>query len=158
MINWPLFRYGIQRVKKGFRVLGNSFYRGADGCVLVFDVTVSKSFDNIDVWRNEFLVQANIPDPDHFPFIVVGNKVDLADERVVTSRVAQGWCTTHGNVPYFETSAKDSTNVDQAFHLAAKLALQRSPESEPVVPHPSSNPVDINKVKPTNQNNCCSYF
>jgi Ras-related protein Rab-7A len=43
-----------------FQSLGVAFYRGADCCVLVYDVNVMKSFDNLDNWRDEFLIQARL--------------------------------------------------------------------------------------------------
>lgn len=46
-----------------------AFYRGADCCVLVYDVNNSKSFDALDSWRDEFLIQASPRDPDNFPFV-----------------------------------------------------------------------------------------
>jgi Ras-related protein Rab-7A len=66
-----------------FQSLGNSFYRGADCCILVFDVTITKTFENLENWRSEFLVQANIADHDKYPFILLGNKIDLDGQRVV---------------------------------------------------------------------------
>merc|ERR1712097_82155 len=60
-----------------FQSLGVAFYRGADACILVFDLTSKKSFENLDTWREEFLVQSGPPDQDTFPFVVLGNKVDL---------------------------------------------------------------------------------
>jgi len=59
-----------------------AFYRGADCCVLVFDVTSPGSFKSLDGWRDEFLIQASPSDPDHFPFVVLGNKVDLDNRSV----------------------------------------------------------------------------
>ena len=53
-----------------FQSLGVAFYRGADSCVLVFDVVQPKTFDNLDSWRDEFLIQAGPRDPDNFPFVV----------------------------------------------------------------------------------------
>ena len=41
-----------------FQSLGVAFYRGADCCVLVYDVNVAKTFENLDNWRDEFLIQA----------------------------------------------------------------------------------------------------
>ena len=58
-----------------FQSLGVAFYRGADCCVLVYDVTSPDSFKALDSWRDEFLIQASPRDPDHFPFVVLGNKV-----------------------------------------------------------------------------------
>ncbi|MCO5593721.1 hypothetical protein L7F22_047738 [Adiantum nelumboides] len=43
-----------------FQSLGVAFYRGADCCVLVYDVNVMKSFENLDNWRNEFLIQVTL--------------------------------------------------------------------------------------------------
>ena len=48
-----------------FQSLGVAFYRGADSCVLVFDVTKPKTFDNLDSWKDEFLIQAGPRDPDN---------------------------------------------------------------------------------------------
>ncbi|KAF2297498.1 hypothetical protein GH714_024408 [Hevea brasiliensis] len=60
-----------------FQSLGAAFYRGADCCVLVYDVNVMRSFDTLDNWHEEFLKQANPPDPGMFPFILLGNKIDI---------------------------------------------------------------------------------
>lgn len=49
----------------------------------VFDVCVAKSFETLDNWKNEFLTQASVGGADHFPFIVLGNKVDMEDRRAV---------------------------------------------------------------------------
>jgi Ras-related protein Rab-7A len=66
-----------------FQSLGVAFYRGADACVLVYDITNPKSFEKLDSWRDEFLNQAGPRDPEAFPFILLGNKVDKeADRRV----------------------------------------------------------------------------
>ena len=54
-----------------FQSLGVAFYRGADCCVLVYDVNNSKSFDTLDSWRDEFLIQASPRDPESFPFVCV---------------------------------------------------------------------------------------
>ena len=64
--------------------MGVAFYRGADCCVLVFDVTAPNSFKTLDSWRDEFLIQASPRDPENFPFVVLGNKVDL-ENRAVSS-------------------------------------------------------------------------
>jgi Ras-related protein Rab-7A len=63
-----------------------AFYRGADCCVLVYDVNNSKSFDALDSWRDEFLIQASPRDPDNFPFVVLGNKIDVEESKRVVSR------------------------------------------------------------------------
>lgn len=65
-----------------FQSLGVAFYRGADCCVLVYDVTAPTSFKSLDAWRDEFLIQASPRDPENFPFVVIGNKIDLDNHAV----------------------------------------------------------------------------
>ena len=99
-----------------FQSLGVAFYRGADCCVLVYDVNNAKSFDTLDSWRDEFLIQASPMDPESFPFVVLGNKVDVEEsKRMISTKRAQAFCQQKGGIPYFETSAKDAVNVEQAF-------------------------------------------
>ncbi|KAI9607036.1 hypothetical protein KEM48_001638 [Puccinia striiformis f. sp. tritici PST-130] len=93
-----------------FQSLGVAFYRGADCCVLVFDVNSSKSFETLDSWRDEFLIQASPRDPDNFPFVVLGNKIDVEENK-------------RQEYTYFETSAKESINVEQSFIAACRNAL-----------------------------------
>ncbi|XP_022105356.1 ras-related protein Rab-7a [Acanthaster planci] len=112
-----------------FQSLGVAFYRGADCCVLVFDVTNQNSFKSLDSWRDEFLIQASPRDPENFPFVVLGNKIDMENRQVSTKR-AQNWCSSKNSIPYFETSAKESINVEQAFQTIAKNALAQEPETD----------------------------
>lgn len=64
-----------------FQSLGVAFYRGADCCVLVYDVNSAKSFENLENWKEEFMIQSGARE--NFPFVVVGNKIDLENQRVV---------------------------------------------------------------------------
>nr|CAB3265382.1 ras-related protein Rab-7a-like [Phallusia mammillata] len=110
-----------------FQSLGVAFYRGADCCVLVYDVTMPNTFKTLDSWRDEFLIQASPREPENFPFVVIGNKIDL-ENRVVSHKRAQGWCHSKNNIPYYECSAKDNINVEQAFQTVAKQALMQESE------------------------------
>jgi len=112
-----------------FQSLGVAFYRGADCCVLVYDVTSPNSFKSLDGWIDEFIIQSSPRDPGNFPFVVIGNKIDL-ENRAVTTKRAQGWCQSRHNLPYFETSAKEAINVEQAFLSVAKSALANESEVE----------------------------
>jgi Ras-related protein Rab-7A len=109
-----------------FQSLGVAFYRGADCCVLMYDVNNSKSFDALESWRDEFLIQANPSDPESFPFVVIGNKIDVEEsKRAVSQKRAQAFCAAKGNLPFFETSAKDGNGVDRAFELICRNAMQQ---------------------------------
>ncbi|KAJ9654345.1 Ypt/Rab-type GTPase Rab7 [Neophaeococcomyces mojaviensis] len=114
-----------------FQSLGVAFYRGADCCVLVYDVNSPKSFETLDSWRDEFLIQASPRDPDNFPFVVLGNKVDMGEERrMISQKRAHAYCQQRGQMPYFETSAKDNVNVEQAFEVIARNALLQEESEE----------------------------
>ncbi|KAL0907817.1 hypothetical protein M5K25_022256 [Dendrobium thyrsiflorum] len=110
-----------------FQSLGVAFYRGADCCILVYDINVLRSFDTLDNWLDDFLKQASLSKPDAFPFILLGNKADVdgGNSRVVSEKKAKEWCASRGNIPYFETSAKEDYNVEAAFLSVAKLALEK---------------------------------
>ena len=75
-----------------FQSLGVAFYRGADCCVLVHDVNNAKSFEALDNWRDEFRIQASPQDADNFPYMVLGNKIDVdgGNARVVSGAVSDG--------------------------------------------------------------------
>ncbi|MBA0623986.1 hypothetical protein Goshw_009525 [Gossypium schwendimanii] len=79
-----------------------------------------------------FSFQANPADPRTFPFILLGNKIDIdgGNSRVVSEKKAKDWCASKGNMPYFETSAKEDINVDAAFLCIAKTALANEREQD----------------------------
>lgn len=60
-----------------FSSIGRAFYRNADCCVLVFDVTSMITFKSLDYWRDEFLITACQFDVENYPFQLIGNKVDV---------------------------------------------------------------------------------
>ena len=135
--------------------MGVAFYRGADCCVLVHDVNVAKSFENVDVWRDEFLVQAGPRNPDDFPFVLIGNKIDRQTDRVVTQKRAHQWCQSKGGIPYFETSAKDACNIEEAFATVARVALRGYDDCNTnVMCHLDSPKVNINTPDITDGNTC----
>lgn len=84
----------------------------------------AKSFDTLDSWRDEFLIQASPRDPDSFPFVVLGNKIDVEEgKRQISQKRAMGFCQSKGGIPYFETSAKEAINVEQAFESMHTLSF-----------------------------------
>ena len=108
--------------------MGTAFYRGADCAFLVCDITNQWSFDNIPNWKNSFLQKSMVSMPETFPFMVVGNKLDLAeDSRVVDRAVGEDFCKREG-MEFIETSARDNLNVEEAFAQLAEQALKRQAE------------------------------
>jgi Ras-related protein Rab-7A len=93
---------------------------------MVYDITNSKSFESLESWREEFISQANPRDADNFPFVILGNKLDKETERKVQTNKVQQWARDKNNIPFFETSAKDSINVEEAFQDIARHALSQT--------------------------------
>ncbi|KAG6390853.1 hypothetical protein SASPL_148598 [Salvia splendens] len=96
-----------------FRTITSSYYRGAHGIIvslIVYDVTDQESFNNVKQWLNEIDRYAS----ENVNKLLVGNKCDLADNRTVPYETAKAFADEIG-VPFMETSAKNATNVEQAF-------------------------------------------
>ena len=118
-----------------YQSLGTAFYRGADACVLVYDVADAQSFTKLDSWRDAFMKAADVKDPATFPFVVLGNKADLeAAKHVVQAPAVSAWCGKYGGVPSFLVSAKSGDNVEAAFLSVVKAAAARVKEEEPIIP------------------------
>ncbi|KAF3857261.1 hypothetical protein F7725_009120 [Dissostichus mawsoni] len=125
-----------------FRSLRTPFYRGSDCCLLTFSVDDGQSFSNLSNWKKEFTYYADVKDPDNFPFVVLGNKLDVPERQ---------WCRENGGHPYFETSAKDSTNVASVFEEAVRRVLAMDDRVDPLI---HSNTVDLQRKSPP-ESTCC---
>ena len=140
-----------------FQSLGMAFYRGADACVLVYDITNLKSFESITSWKQEFLSQCGPSNPEAFPFMVVGNKCDLDGDRAVSQAKSNQWARDY-DLPLIETSAKDDLRIQEAFLELARKAMKREVASPAYNPNkaPKSEKVTLTaKPTPTKKNKCC---
>ena len=114
--------------------MGFAFYRGADCVALCFDITEPSSFDALDKWKDGFIQNAGPDDAKSFPFVLIGNKVDRAEDRKVAPERAEAWCKENNNMNYYETSAKEGTKVDEAFIDMVKNAIKRDPKDNIILP------------------------
>jgi len=111
-----------------FQSITQSFYRGADAMLLVFDVTNDESFQNCERWLKG-IKQHTAGTPE---LMLIGNKVDvLVEQRMVPSMLAQEFAQQNG-IPYIETSAKESIGVDEAFVSLATRCLEARENRERV--------------------------
>jgi Ras-related protein Rab-1A len=106
-----------------FRTITSSYYRGAHGIVIVYDITDQESFNNVRNWLQEIDKLAS----DNVNKLLVGNKSDLPN-RQVDAATARDFAASL-NIPFIETSAKTAANVDQAFLKMATDIKQRVSES-----------------------------
>ncbi len=117
-----------------FQSIGSAFYRGSDACVLVYDTTVKKSFEKLENWKEEFIKQGGIGDAENFPFIVLGNKCDMTSSREVETQMAIDFCKENGNMPFFETSAKIDSGIQEGFIEVLKQASIHHKQEDIYIP------------------------
>ncbi|CAA3005373.1 ras-related RABD2a [Olea europaea subsp. europaea] len=132
-----------------FRTITSSYYRGAHGIIIVYDVTDQESFNNVKQWLNEIDRYAS----ESVNKLLVGNKCDLADNRAISYDTAKAFADEIG-IPFMETSAKNATNVEQAFMAMAadiktRMASQPSNNARPPTVQIHGQPVG-------QKSGCCS--
>jgi len=106
-----------------FKSLGNSFYRGADAAILVYDLTDKATFEKIDEWRDSFMRLAS-EKADEFPVLLLGNKHDLETQRQVSAD--EGAQKASDQMIFFETSAMNGKNIEAAIKKLADNACKRN--------------------------------
>ena len=102
------------------------YMRSGEGFVCVFSVTDRGSYEEMRTFYKHIL---RVKDTSHVPMILVGNKVDLEEEREVSGDEARQLATDLG-ILYLETSAMSRVNVDKCFHEAVR-AIRRSERGPP---------------------------
>ena len=108
-----------------FRTVTSSYYRGAHGIMVVYNVADRTSYNNVKQWLQEIDRYAC----ENVNKLMIGNEVDLKEKREVSITEAQSYANEHG-LNFIETSAKDSTNVTEAFEKLAQDIVNRI-ENEP---------------------------
>lgn len=108
-----------------FRSIIRSYYRGAAGALLVYDITRRDSFEHVSQWLQEARANA---DPE-LVITLVGNKCDKEQERQVSYEEGHAFAHRFG-LYFLETSAVTGEFVDQAFHVTAKLVYQKNMQSQ----------------------------
>lgn len=104
-----------------FRTITSAYYRGADGIIMVYDVTSQDTFEHVNDWLKEVNRYAS----EGTSKLLVGNKCDRIADKVVTAEQAKEFSDDLG-IPFLETSAKSAKNVEEAFlTMAGELIKQR---------------------------------
>ncbi|CAN6475597.1 unnamed protein product [Victoria cruziana] len=133
-----------------FRTITSSYYRGAHGIIIVYDVTEKESFNNVKQWLNEIDRYAS----DTVCKLLVGNKCDLVNEKVIETQTAKAFADELG-IPFLETSAKDSINVEKAFvTMAAEIKKRLGTQTSGNKNLPSTVQMKGRPIQ--QQSSCCS--
>lgn len=104
-----------------FESVRQSFYRGARGGLLVYDVTRRRTFINLDRWIEEAYQSIG----GRIPFVIVANKVDLTESRIVMTEEGREFADKHGYL-YVESSALTGENVEEAYVALCKVMIESS--------------------------------
>lgn len=140
-----------------FRTITSAYYRGAMGILLVYDVTDEASFNNIRNWMRNIEQHAS----DNVNKILVGNKSDMAEEkRAVPYSKGQALADEY-KIQFFETSAKDNSNVEEVFTAIAKDVMQRLQQEQADQQQAATGPVvkltsNLDKTAAKKKKGCCA--
>uniref|UniRef100_A0A8B9PCU2 Protein JTB n=1 Tax=Apteryx owenii TaxID=8824 RepID=A0A8B9PCU2_APTOW len=104
-----------------FKTITTAYYRGAMGIILVYDITDEKSFENIQNWMKSIKENASAG----VERLLIGNKCDMESKRKVQREDAEKLAKEYG-IRFFETSAKSSVNVEEAFNTLARDILLKT--------------------------------
>ena len=102
-----------------YKSITSVYYKGAKGAFIVYDITSRKSFDDVDKWIEEIKEKTS----KDIKLIIIGNKIDLKDERDITTNEALNKFKGM-DIPFMETSALDDTNVSEVFLDLIKIIYQ----------------------------------
>eukprot|EP00002_Diphylleia_rotans_P039620 TRINITY_DN9224_c0_g1_i1.p1 TRINITY_DN9224_c0_g1~~TRINITY_DN9224_c0_g1_i1.p1 ORF type:complete len:206 (+),score=43.34 TRINITY_DN9224_c0_g1_i1:43-660(+) len=152
-----LINIGDKRVKltiwdtagqEKFRTLTSSYYRGAHGIIMVYDVTSSQSFESLSSWMKE--VESHSTHPDAIKMLVA-NKIDQESKRKVVKDSGLTYARSN-NMIFMECSAKTRVGVQQAFEeLVTKILDSPTLTERPVQPSGASANISS---PPANQGGC----
>ncbi|OQV20838.1 Ras-related protein Rab-10 [Hypsibius exemplaris] len=128
-----------------FHTITTSYYRGAMGIMLVYDITQPKSFDNIAKWLRNIEEHAN----EDVEKMLLGNKCDMEDRRAISRERGEDIARQHG-IRFLETSAKANINVERAFYELSEAILDKGPNKDKI---PEAQPLP----KPRSElSKCCN--
>lgn len=106
-----------------YKRITTSYYRGAKGAFIVFDLTDSESFNSLKKWAEDFCTISNLS-PKERIIIILGNKSDLKNNRCLNRSEIDKFISLN-NFIYFETSAKYNIGVNEAFDYFTKEVIKK---------------------------------
>lgn len=121
--------------QEDYAAIRDNYFRSGEGFLCVYSVCESESFANTQDFREQIL-RVKGESEDNIPFILVANKIDLADKRQVSKDDGQARAN-EWKVPYIETSAKTKQNVDDAFVQLMEIIQSHKKDESKAGPKPT---------------------
>ncbi|EGW34452.1 GTP-binding protein SAS1 [Spathaspora passalidarum NRRL Y-27907] len=133
-----------------FRTITTAYYRGAMGIIIIYDVTDSRSFENVENWYQTVTQHAN----EDAQIFLVGNKCDDEVNRQVSREQGQE-LAARLNIPFLESSAKTNENVDSIFLELAGIIQDKHIDDNVGNTGSGSNGIDVSQGNTGFKSNCC---
>ena len=130
-----------------FRNINSSYYKGANGILVVYDITNKESFEGLTEW----LIEIEKKSSKDVYKLLIGNKNDLEDKRQISYEEGKEYASING-MEFFETSAKTADKIQDAFELLAKDIMRTvsknktAPKEDPIKLEPGTN-LNLEKKK-----------
>ena len=127
-----------------FRAITKNYYKGANGIILIYDITNQQTFENVKNWITQIKEEAN----ENVCIFLIGNKIDDEENRTVTTEEGKELAKEF-SLPFYETSAKTGVNIDSTF---SDLINKVDQVYSSLDTHPGGNKIS---KKTKNNRNCC---
>ena len=125
-----------------FKNVISSYFRGAHGILLIYDVTYRDSFKSLEIWLKEIEQNAN----ENISKILIGNRNDLVEEKEIITEEGEAFAKKNG-MQFIETSDKMNINVKEAFEALAKLMIEHNTEKKPITESNDKKVLHISRGK-----------
>ena len=133
-----------------FRNVISSYFKGAHGILLIYDITTRDSFKELENWLGE--VERNASS--QVLKILIGNKCDLEEKREIPKDEGEAFANRNG-MQFMETSAKNNNNVTEAFEALAKIMVESSNKKNTIKIEKKTIKVDNGANLNTKKKACC---
>jgi len=136
-----------------YKAITSAYYKGAKGAFIVYDITRKESFDNVTKWAEQLKASAD----KNLTIIIIGNKIDLEDQRQVKTEEGQNKSNELESA-FIETSASSGTNLDKAFEMMVNEVYKKCHEemlAEGDVEIEGGEDINLTKKPDNTKKACC---
>ena len=130
-----------------YRSITSAYYKGSKGCFIVYDITSTQTYDNVEKWYEEIIKTSD----KGISMILVGNKCDLENERKVTVEMGQDKARNL-NCPFFETSALNNTCIEKVFQTITEDIYNKCKNNKNLDDDDDDYDIVLKEEKPVNLN------
>ena len=130
-----------------YRVLSKNYYNNSDAFIIVYDITNSKSFENVTNWIMQIKENAS----ENVKIVLFGNKSDLEDQRIINEEEGKKFAKDN-NINFYETSAENGANVEKAIIDLVKEVIN---DENFTKGSENTSQLSGDKFKKENKKKCC---